>query len=226
MNIYAIGDLHLSQTPEKSMEKFGWEDYENRIFEDWDEKVQDGDLVLIAGDISWAMRLDEAMKDLDKLHSQKGTKILVRGNHDYWWSSIKKLNSLYEDMIFIQNTIYEKGDYVICGSRLWLSPNDKSFTPQDDKIYKREQIRLENSLKLAQKTGKKIILLTHYPPTNENRDVGKFIEIIKSYKVKHMVYGHLHGDIAHHNALQGELYDTTYHLVSCDYLNFRLKKIL
>lgn len=226
MNIYAIGDLHLSQDESKSMEKFGWIDYDKKIFNYWDEIVKDDDIVLIAGDISWAMKLEEAILDLDRIHKKKGTKVLIKGNHDYWWSSITKLNSLYEDMIFLQNSAYKLDDYVICGSRLWISPNENNFTKQDEKIYKREMIRLENSLKIGEETGKKIILMTHYPPTSDNQDNNGFLDIIKNYNVIHMVYGHLHGSHSYDNSLKGEHFGVNFHLVSCDYLDFKLKKII
>lgn len=226
MDIYAIGDLHLTEDENKSMEKFGWIGHEKAIFDDWGSRVKDDDIVLIAGDISWAMRIEEAKKDLDKIHSMKGKKILVKGNHDYWWASIKKLNTMYDDMFFIQNNIFELEDYVICGSRLWISPNDISFTKEDEKIYLRERIRLENSLKLGKNTGKKIILLVHYPPKSEDTSGNGFVDLIDSYNVTNVLYGHLHGKHAHAKAILGQINNTTYDLVSCDFIDFKLKKII
>lgn len=226
MNIYAVGDLHLTQDENKSMEVFGWTNYEEKIFNFWEENVNKDDIVLIAGDISWAMTLEDALPDLDLLHNMKGTKVLLKGNHDYWWGSIKKLNSLYDDMIFLQNSAYEIDDYVICGSRLWLSPNEKNFTDQDNKIYKREMVRLENSLKLGQKSGKKIIIMSHFPPTNDKKEESGFVEIMKKYDITHAIYGHLHGEHSFNNSLIGNHYGIEFHLVSCDYLKFKLAKII
>lgn len=225
MNIYAIGDLHLTTDESKTMDKFGWTGHDRRIFEDWNEKVTGDDVVLIAGDISWAMKFEQALPDLERIHAQKGLKILVKGNHDYWWDSITRLNSLYEDMFFLQNNIKELDSVVIAGSRLWLAPNDGNYSDEDEKIYRREQIRLENSLSLAKKTGKEIILLTHFPPANENLDDNPVLHIVENYSVSHMIYGHLHGKTAHKTALKGFRNGTYFHLVSCDYTDFKLLKI-
>lgn len=227
MNIYAIGDLHLSySTPEKSMEKFGWTNYQNRIFDDWSEKVKDNDIVLIVGDISWATRTEEAFIDLEKIASMKGKKILIKGNHDYWWQSISKIKNYNEDMFFMQNDIYELDEYVICGARGWLCPNKLKFDEQDKKLYERESIRLKVSLELAKSTKKKIILLLHFPPTNDEMEESNFTRLIEEYNVEKVIYGHLHGFESFSTSYDGMVRGTDYTLVSADYLDFRLKKIV
>lgn len=226
MSIYAISDLHLTQDESKSMEKFGWIDHERRIFADWKKKVCEDDLVLIPGDISWAMDMQDAYADLDKIKIMKGKKVLLKGNHDYWWGSVTRLNEYDSDMYFMQNTIYEYEDYVICGSRGWLCPNDKKFTEHDEKIYKREVLRVASSLKLAKKTGKQIILIMHYPPTNDKKESSDFTCLADEFEVKTVIYGHLHDKENHELSFLGKVGQTEYHLVSCDYLNFELKKIV
>lgn len=226
MNIYAIGDLHLSSTEDKSMDKFGWINHEQKIFDDWQEKVQDDDIVIIAGDISWALKYEDAIIDLKKISNQKGKKILIKGNHDFWWTSIKKLSNFDETMFFMQNNIYISGDYVLCGTRGWVCPNDIAFDENDKKLYERESIRLQNNLELAKRTEKEIILIMHYPPTNDKKESSNFTKLIDEYKVKTVIYGHLHGKLSFDTSLKGLVQDTNYHLVSCDYLNFKLKKII
>lgn len=225
MNIYAIADLHLTHDSSKSMEKFGWTDHENKIFNDWKDKVQDEDIVIIAGDISWALKLEDAYLDLEKIKKQKGKKILIKGNHDYWWNSIKKIINYDKNMFFIQNNIYEISDYVFCGTRGWICPNDEYFSKDDEKIYKREIIRLKNAITLAKTSNKEIILLLHYPPTNDKKEESDFTKLIKENNIKTVIYGHLHGEKSFDASYKGKIKNTNYHLVSCDYLDFKLKKI-
>ena len=225
MNIYAIADLHLSSDGSKSMEKFGWTDHENKIWQDWNNKVQDDDIVIIAGDISWALKLDDALKDLEKIANQKGKKILIKGNHDFWWTSIKKLENFNENIFFIQNNIYETNDYVFCGTRGWTCPNSEHFSEQDKKLYEREVIRLQTAISLAKSTQKEIILILHYPPTNEKKERSKFVDLIEENNIKTVIYGHLHGSQSFDLSYKEIVNNVHYHLVSCDYLNFKLKKI-
>ncbi|MBS6062413.1 metallophosphoesterase [Criibacterium bergeronii] len=226
MSIFAIADLHLTQDVNKSMEKFGWIDYDKKIFENWQEKVTSEDLVIIPGDISWAMDTIDAYPDLEKIKIMPGKKVLLKGNHDYWWKSITSLNKYDKDMFFIQNNIFEFEDYVITGSRGWICPNDSKYTEHDEKMYQRETLRLENCLKLAQKTGKKIILIMHYPPTNDKKEPSNFTALAKKYDVPYLIYGHLHGNDNFNASIIGLVENTQYHLVSCDYLEFNLKKII
>lgn len=226
MNIFAIGDLHLSNSlPEKSMEKFGWINHQQRIFENWEQNVKDEDIVLLVGDISWAMKLEDAFADLAEIAKMKGQKILIKGNHDFWWQSLNKIKNYDEHMFFMQNNVYEIEDYVICGTRGWLCPNRIKFDEHDEKTYKREVLRLESSLILASKCNKQIILLLHFPPTNDEKQESDFTRLIQSYKVKTVIYGHLHGQESFNLSYKGLVDDVNYHLVSADYLDFKLKKI-
>lgn len=226
MNIFAIGDLHLSNSlPEKSMEKFGWINHQHKIFENWEQNVKDEDIVLLVGDISWAMKLEDAFADLAEIAKMKGQKILIKGNHDFWWQSLNKIKNYDEHMFFMQNNIYEIENYVICGTRGWLCPNRIKFDEDDEKTYKREVLRLENSLILASKCNKQIILLLHFPPTNDEKQESDFTRLIQSYNVKTVIYGHLHGQESFNLSYKGMVDGVNYHLVSADYLDFKLKKI-
>ncbi|KAB3530457.1 metallophosphoesterase [Alkaliphilus serpentinus] len=229
MALYAIADLHLSGSSQKPMDIFGshWFLHHEKIKENWLAHVTDEDTVLIAGDISWSMKLNEAIVDLDWINNLPGRKILIRGNHDYWWSSISKLNSLYEEMHFLQNNFYTYQDYGICGSRGWICPNDYKFTKDDEKIYLREINRLKFSLEAARKHHhQKLIVMLHYPPTNDLHEASLFTRLFEEYEVEKVIYGHLHGEESYHGGLKGIVNHVEYHLVSCDYLDFKLKKLL
>lgn len=228
MGLYAISDLHLAFNVDKPMDIFGqhWLKHDEKIKENWLSKVNDEDTVLIAGDISWSMRADESKEDLDWINSLPGTKYIIKGNHDYWWSGIKKLNSMYDSMKFIQNNFFTYKDYAICGSRGWICPGSDKFQEKDEKIYSREQIRLRLSLDAAKKAGyKKIICMIHYPPTNEKFENSAFTEIFKEYEVEKVVYGHLHST-ALGRVINGNWNGVEYVMSSCDFINFDPVKIL
>lgn len=227
--LFAIGDLHLSFGSEKPMDIFGehWVNHPKRVEEAWLEHIKDEDTILIPGDLSWGLRLDEAIPDLDWISQLPGKKIIIKGNHDYWWQTISKLNGLYPNIFFLQNTFFEYQDYAICGSRGWLCPNPTNFTEHDQKIYLREINRLKASLDQAIKNGNnKIIAMMHYPPTNEKYEASGFTELFEAYSVSVVVYGHLHGKSYYHTGLQGIRNGVEYRLVSCDYLEFKPLKIL
>lgn len=227
MKIYAIGDLHLSSNSNKPMDIFGWHNHKERIFEDWKARVKPEDLVLLVGDTSWAIHLDEAKQDLQEIAELPGTKVLIKGNHDYWWSTLSKMNKLYDNMFFLHNNVYVFGDYVICGTRGWLCPNETKFTEEDLKVYEREAMRFRNSLDKAKTSGAKtIIAMLHYPPTNELFDNSLFTALINEYNVDKVVYGHLHGNDFFKTGLQGRVNNVEYSLVSCDYLDFKLKELI
>lgn len=228
MGLYAISDLHLAFNVDKPMDIFGqhWLKHDEKIKENWLNKVNDEDTVLIAGDISWSMRADESKEDLDWINSLPGTKYIIKGNHDYWWSGIKKLNSMYDSMKFIQNNFFTYKDYAICGSRGWICPGSDKFQEKDEKIYSREQIRLRLSLDAAKKAGfKKFICMIHYPPTNEKFENSAFTEIFKEYEVEKVVYGHLHST-ALGRVINGNWNGVEYVMSSCDFINFDPVKIL
>lgn len=228
MALYAISDLHLALNVDKPMDIFGqnWYKHDEKIKENWISKITAEDTVLIGGDISWSMTADESKDDLDWINNLPGRKIIIKGNHDYWWSSISKLNSMYEDMHFIQNNFFTYEDYAICGTRGWICPGSDKFTSRDEKIYSREQIRLKLSLDAARKAGyEKFICMIHYPPTNEKFDGSAFTEIFKEYNVEKVIYGHLHGP-ALSRVIDGIHEEVQYIMTACDYINFNPVKIL
>ncbi len=223
MALYAIGDLHLSFSSNKPMDIFGdnWNNHEEKIKKNWLDNICDDDVVLIPGDISWAMKLEEAMIDLEWINSLPGKKVLLRGNHDYWWNSITKMNKLFDNMFFLQNNYYGYKNYAICGTRGWICPNDVKFTKHDEKIYNRELYRLRLSLETAKKDNfEKFIVMTHYPPTNDKFQNSGFLEIYDEYAVEKVIYGHLHDTISFEMGLKGIHNGVSYNLVSCDYINF------
>lgn len=183
--------------------------------------------ILLAGDHSWAMRLSEAMIDLERISALPGKKILIRGNHDYWWDTVAKINKAgLPGVTAIQAGYAAVENVAVCGTRGWLCPGPQKLSAQDTKIYQRELGRLELALAKAKSDGyTKIIALLHYPPVNDLHQPSGFTELLAQYRVDHCVYGHLHGESAQ-RAFEGLHDGTYYHLVACDYLNFTLKKII
>lgn len=229
MALYAIGDLHLSLSVDKPMDIFGeaWVKHEEKIKQSWLQHVTDDDTVLIPGDISWATTFEDARIDLAWIDALPGKKLLLRGNHDYWWTSLKRMSEAFPDMVFIQNNYYEYETYLICGTRGWVCPNKQNFDPHDEKIYKRELIRLKLSLDSARKASKKpIIVMTHYPPTNEAYEPSGFTELYEAYGVSKVIYGHLHTEVSFKCGMQGQVNGVDYQLVSSDYIGFQLQKIV
>lgn len=229
MALFVIGDLHLSLSCDKPMNVFGqqWQDHHKKIEASWKNNISSEDTVLIPGDISWAMTLEEAKVDLDWIDQLPGRKILLKGNHDYWWGSINKLNSLYQGMDFMQNNYFLYEDMAICGTRGWVCPNDNKFTEHDKKIYDRELNRLKLSLDQAVKNNHdSIIVMTHYPPTNDKKEPSDFTNLYEFYGVKRVFYGHLHGKESFEIGLKGMINGVEYSLVSSDYLDFNPLKIL
>ncbi len=224
MVIRALADLHLSSKVNKPMDIFGpdWDNHVQKIKQNWEENVKEDDLVIIPGDISWAMHLKEAIYDLEWISNLHGKKLLLRGNHDYWWSSLKKIReALPPDIEVLQNDHFFWEGWAICGTRGWLCPGDYRFEEeQDQKIYLRETLRLEFSLKSAYDRGhRKIIVATHFPPFNVKRDPSGFTELMEEYRVEICIYGHLHGE-AINTAYEGQMNGTNYVFVSADKLNF------
>ncbi|WP_326512973.1 metallophosphoesterase [Clostridium intestinale] len=228
MALYAISDLHLSFSTDKPMSIFGdnWIGHENKIKKNWEDKINESDTVLIGGDISWSMNADESREDLKWINALPGRKIIIKGNHDYWWSSITKLNSLYVGMNFIQNNYFSYNEWAICGTRGWICPDSDKFAEKDKKIYDRELIRLRLSLDAAKRDGyKKFICMIHYPPTNEKFNSSGFVEIFNEFKVEKVIYGHLHGP-ALGKVIQGTYDGVEYIMTSCDFINFDPVKIM
>lgn len=223
MRIFAISDLHLNGKRDKPMSIFGeyWLNHTNKLIANWDSRVSESDMVLIPGDISWAMKWEEVLEDLELLHNLPGKKIFVRGNHDYWWQKINRLNALYNDMFFIQNKAYICGEVAICGTRGWICPEKEGFTANDFKIYQRELLRLRLSLDDAMNNhANKIIVMLHYPPTNEGTFSSAFIDLFDKYPVSCVIYGHLHDKNAWEKNIKGKVGNIIYRQVSADYLEF------
>lgn len=230
MKIFAISDLHISTNTNKPMDIFGgnWVGYLDKIRADWEQKVTDQDLVLIGGDISWAMNIEEAKVDLESIADLKGKKILIKGNHDYWWSGITKVRDILpKNMYALQNDSIKFENTVICGSRCWAVPGAPDFNEQDMKIYLRETERLKLSLNSAVKLkeeGDRLIALIHYPPFNARRENTAFTDIFESYGVTDVVYGHLHGKDVRADKLVVKN-GIRYHLTSCDLVQNKLTEV-
>lgn len=230
MKIFAISDLHISTNTNKPMEIFGgnWIGYMEKIKADWQEKVTDDDLVLIGGDLSWAMDIEDAQKDLQTLADLKGKKILIKGNHDYWWSGIGKVRDILPENFFaLQNDSLRFDGVLICGSRCWSVPGSPDFNEQDRKIYLRETERLKLSLSSAQKIkqdGDKLIALVHFPPFNVHREDSAFTEIFEQFGVDAVIYGHLHGKSVRADKLVVKN-GIKYYLTSCDQVENKLTEI-
>jgi len=232
MKIYAISDLHLCLSGTKPMDIFGvaWENYLDKIKEDWNSKVTDEDYVLMAGDMSWALSLDEAKNDLNYLQELNGNKIIIRGNHDYWWKSISALrNQLPKTIYPLQNDAIKIGKYIIAGTRGWTVPEkNKEFSAENQKLYNRDVLRLEMSLNYAKKLVSSdddiIIAMIHFPPFNSAYEESEFTNLFEKFNVKKVIYGHLHG-----NSCRSKLCvvknGIEYFLTSCDKLNNKLIEV-
>lgn len=214
----------------KPMDVFGskWENYLEKIFSDWEKKVGDEDVVLLGGDLSWAMDLPEALKDLSALYPLKGKKVIIRGNHDYWWKSVSRIRAaLPSDFYVLQNDCVRIGDVVMCGTRGWKVEGAPDFSDQDRKIYQREAERLKLALNSAQKIkeeGDELICLVHYPPFNDRRDNSLFTDLIEEYGATKVVYGHLHGKDCRSD-LKLIKNGVEYYLTSCDQADNKLTLI-
>jgi uncharacterized protein len=225
MRIFAIGDMHLAGGTAKTMDRFGehWRDHDRKIFDSWERLAQDDDVLVIAGDTSWAMRLNDAMADLDRIGQMRGRKLMLKGNHDYWWESLTKMRRFVDPSIeFLQASAVIVDRIAIAGTRGWTCPHDTFFEERDRKIYEREVGRLGAALQsLGGRAGEfdRLVVALHYPPTNDRHEPSGFTELIDQSRADVCVYGHLHGD-AIPTALVGLRRQTVYHLVSADAVAF------
>lgn len=223
--LFAIGDLHLDSSQSKPMSVFGsrWENHRDRLRACWMDSITHTDVVLLPGDISWAMRLSEADLDLSFIADLPGRKVLLRGNHDFWWSSIGKVRSrLPQGMFALQNDAFVLEKSVIAGSRGWLIPTKETpLTAEDEKVYIREVSRMELSLEAARLKGegRPIIVMMHYPPIQKNNMSNGFTNLFSRYKVQKVVFGHIHNALPCERASKQEN-GVTYQLVSADSLDF------
>ena len=225
--IYAIGDLHFDYSKDKPMDIFGdnWINHDENIIKNWKKLVSEDDLVILPGDITWALKLSEANEDLMRINDLPGRKVILKGNHDYWWGSLSKLNGLGLDTIyFIQNNSYVYNNVGVVGTRGWIAKDSDDFSADDERIYNRELNRLKLSLQSLPEVDKKIAIL-HYPPFNIDLTPNEFVSIMKEFDVDICLYGHLHSE-GHKYAVEGNIDGIEFHCVSSDYINFIPKLIL
>ena len=234
MSIYVIADLHLSFAVNKPMNIFGdnWDNHAEKIKKDWLLKVKPEDTVILPGDFSWATYIEDARLDFQYLNELPGRKILLKGNHDYWWTTVKKMNEFikennFANIDFLYNNSYLVENKVIVGTRGWCLQDGE----ENRKMINRENERLKLSLKHAidnYGADKEIIAFMHYPPINSTELLGNpfidFYKTLRQYDIKECYYGHLHGN-SHKDAIEGNVGKINFHLISADYLDFKLMKI-
>ncbi len=220
MSLYAIADTHLSFGTDKPMDAFdGWQDYTIRLKNNWNRLVESDDYVIIAGDISWAMNFNELYADFDFINKLNGKKIILKGNHDYWWNTLKKMNEFlkqnsFDTIRFLYNNAINFEGFSVCGSRGWMFDTEES---NDERLLKRELIRLEMSLNDAS-FDEKIVFL-HYPPVTINSTCDEIFDLLKKYGIKKCFYGHLHG-VAAKFSVDDEIDGIDLKLISADRLGF------
>ena len=234
MSIYVIADLHLSFKVNKPMDIFGdnWDNHPEKIKKSWIENVKPEDTVILPGDFSWATYIEDAKPGFEFLNSLPGKKILLKGNHDYWWTTLTKMREFveengFENIDFLYNNAYLIEDKIIVGSRGWALQDGE----ENRKMINRENERLKLSFKYGIENfgnDKEIIAFMHYPPIASKELLGNgfldFYRTMKQYGVKECYYGHLHGN-SHKDAIEGEVGGINFHLISADYLDFKLQKI-
>ncbi|MBO5045400.1 MAG: metallophosphoesterase [Clostridia bacterium] len=230
MKVYAISDLHLSGMANKPMNVFGgeWEGHFDKIVKNWQETVTEEDVVLLCGDTSWGMKLNEGLFDVRALAPLKGRKVFIRGNHDYWWGTISRVREGAPDdtFTFLQNDCVKIGNYVFVGSRGWCCPGSTEFTDHDKTLYLREGERFRLAFREAEKVrqeGDKLIALIHYPPFTVKKEDTVFTQLFEENRVDKVVFGHLHG--SGYFPLRTEKNGIIYYLTSCDKAKFTLTLI-
>lgn len=225
-----MADLHLCKgNPEKTMSIFsGWQNYQELIEKNWKELISDSDTIVLPGDISWGMSLKEAAPDFKFIEQLPGQKIVIKGNHDYWWTTKKKMEDFFAaegctSIKILHNNHYRYGEYGICGTRGWVNMPGET---QDEKVLRREVQRLETSIRSALDEGLKPIVFLHYPPifaTNFNYDI---LDVLYRYKIEECYYGHIHGKSAHDLCVKNTYDGINFHLIAGDYLQFIPEKIV
>lgn len=245
-HIWTIADLHLAQSvPAKNMGFFGplWEGYMEKIEKSWRSLIKSDDLVLIPGDISWAMHLEQALIDLEWIDALPGTKVMIKGNHDYWWSSMNKMAKIMPPSIRpLHNSVFDWNDITIGGARLWDTPEysfrdyihfqdnpraakkEEKKEEEEEKIFARELERLKLSLQQLNPNAKVRIAMTHYPPISADLLPSRTSAILEEFNINICVFGHLH-NLKKEKPMFGEVRGVRYFLTSCDYLDFKPIKI-
>lgn len=223
MALYAIGDLHLCLSAPKPMDVFGgaWTGYMEKLKVGM-QGINPEDTTVLLGDLSWALDLPTAQEDFAWMNQIPGRKIILKGNHDYWWSTAAKFqkfcqNNGFENFNILNNNCFEYENWAICGTRGWFFEEERHGS-HDEKVFKRELIRLESSLKTAGEREKMVFL--HYPPRYRGYECTEILELLKRYQVRRCFYGHLHGG-SHKLALEGMWDGIEYRLVAADYINFK-----
>lgn len=220
MSLFAIADTHLSFGTDKPMDTFnGWNNYTQRLEKNWNNLVGKDDYVIIAGDISWAMNFEQLVPDFRFLNSLNGKKIIGKGNHDYWWNTVTKMNKFLEEnefdtISFLYNNAYDFDGFSVCGSRGWFFDSDEAH---DEKVLNREIMRLQMSIDCANNEEK--IVFLHYPPVTTNEKCDEILQTLKANGIKKCYYGHLHG-MAAKFSVDGKVDDIDFKLISADRLNF------
>ena len=223
MALFVIADLHLSLGTNKPMDVFpGWDNYVERLDKNWRAVVNEEDTVMIAGDISWAMKLEDSVKDFSFIHNLPGKKLISKGNHDYWWSTKTKIQNFFSENNFnsisiVHNSAYKVDEHSVAATRGWLY---NSQTDEDMKIVNREVGRLKQSLSEAKKLGGKPVVFLHYPPVYDNMECKEILDILVENEIEDCYFGHIHGINAAKKALIGEYKNVKMHLISCDFVNF------
>ncbi len=228
MSLFAIGDLHLSLDSDKPMNIFnGWDDYTERIEKNWKSVVKDDDTVVLAGDISWAVGLENSFKDFQFIDSLPGKKIILKGNHDYWWATKTKIEKYFSANSFdtlniLFNNHFRYENIGICGTRGWVSINGDT---ENEKVMAREVQRLETSVKGAVEDGLLPVVFMHYPPVYGSTCNYDILDVLFRYNIKDCYYGHIHG-YSQKNAVTGIQDGINYRMISSDYLQFMPLKVL
>ena len=228
MALYAMGDLHLCLGAPKPMDIFGgaWVGYMDKLKEGV-AHITEEDTTVLLGDLSWALDLPSAAQDFAWINEIPGRKIILKGNHDYWWSTVAKFNKFCEangftDMHLLNNNCFEYDDWAICGTRGWFFEEERSGQ-HDEKVFKRELCRLEASLKAAGDRNKMVFL--HYPPRYKGYECREILDLFQQYGVRQCYYGHLHGG-SHRLAMEGLWDSVEFHLVAADYINFKPQTVI
>ena len=234
MSIYTIADLHLSFNEDKPMNVFGeiWNDYEEKIKEDWNKKVKENDLVVLPGDFSWSMYLKDTYKDFEYLNKLTGKKLLLKGNHDYWWTTVTSMRNYikendFKDIEFLYNNSYKFGNTIIVGTRGWILSEESEAKRMINRESARLELSIEDALKVKEDDDE-IIAFMHYPPilksNVQKNEMNEFIKILKKYDIKKCYYGHLHSSSIK-DAIEGNYFGIEFKLVSADGLDFKLEKV-
>ncbi len=221
MRLFAISDLHLSFGTDKPMDVFsGWENYTKRLKENWEKIVGENDTVVIAGDVSWGISLSESLEDFAFLNSLSGRKIIIKGNHDYWWSTAAKIRNFFDvngfdTLSILHNNCFSDGQIAVCGTRGWVYDGTGE---QDVKVINRECGRLERSISLAESAGVKPFVFLHYPPVYGDYKCDEIISVLQKHKIKTVNYGHIHG--AGKYRILPEYEGINFRILSADTVNF------